>query len=104
VATLRVVDLVVRAHDGTSAGTNGVRKWPKVQLVKSLVIDVRADRVNLFALECTRRAEVLLLVQDVVLRASNDAGILDTLDGVGNSNAGEIWVGGEAFPVALNLR
>jgi hypothetical protein len=72
--------------------------------VKSLVIDVRADRVNLFALECTRRAEVLLLVQDVVLRASNDAGILDTLDGVGNSNAGEIWVGGEAFPVALNLR
>jgi hypothetical protein len=70
--------------------------------VERLIVDVGADRVDVLAFEIAGLAEMLLFIQNVVLRASNDTGILDTSNGVGNSNAGEIRVGREAFPVTLS--
>lgn len=72
--------------------------------MKCLVIHIGADSIDKTkVLEVSRRAEVLLLVQDVVLGASNDTSILDTLDSLGNSNARKNRVRAEAFPVASTL-
>jgi hypothetical protein len=39
---------------------------------------------------------VLLLIHDVVLGASNDTSILNTLDGLTHCDSGQNWVGAEA--------
>ena len=104
-ADLRIVDLVVGAHDGASTGADGVGKRPEVQLVERLVVDVGADGIDKAkVLKDAGLAEVLLLVHEEVLGAGNDACILDTTDGVGNSNARQDGVRREAFPVALVIR
>jgi len=78
-ASVGVVDLVVRAHDGTSAGADGVSERPQVQLVQSNVINVRANGLVDGATGLSAAlTEMLLLVEDEVLCASNDASILDT--------------------------
>ena len=101
-AGLRVVDLVVGAHDGTSTGTDSISKRPQIQLVQSLVIDVGADGVDeAKVLEIAGLAEVLLLIENEVLGAGNDFGILDTANGFANCDAGKNRVRPEAFPVAL---
>ena len=46
---------------------------------------------------------MLLLVQDVVLGASNDTSILNTAYGLGNGMTGEVWVRRKALPVTLPL-
>jgi hypothetical protein len=69
--------------------------------VKGLVIDVGADSIDEAAFKVAGLAEVLLLVKNVVLRASNDTSILDTANSVGNGDSGEVGVGRETFPVAL---
>jgi hypothetical protein len=61
--------------------------------VEGLVIDVGADSIDEAAFELAGLAEVLLLVENVVLRASDDASILNTADSVANSNAGKVGVG-----------
>jgi hypothetical protein len=70
--------------------------------VERLVIDVGADRVDVLAFKVAGLAEMLLFIQNVMLRASNDTSILNTSNGVGNCNAGEIRVRREAFPVTLS--
>jgi hypothetical protein len=103
-ADLRVVDLVVAAHDTTSSGANSVGKGPEVQLVKCLVVQVRAESIDVAEVfELAGLAEVLLFVHDVVLGASDNTGILNTADGVGNSNPRQHRVWRETFPVTLNV-
>lgn len=101
-AGLRVVDLVVRAHDGTSTGADSIGKGPQVELVQSLVVNIGADGIDeAKVLKVAGLAEVLLLVQNKVLGASNDTSILNTTDGFSNCNTSENRVWAEAFPVAL---
>ena len=101
-ADLGVVDLVVRAHDGSSSSTDGVGERPQVELVQSLVIQVGADGIDeAKVLKVTGLAEVLLLVHDEVLGAGNDTSVLDTADGVGDGMASQHWIRGETFPVTL---
>lgn len=45
-ATIRVVDLIVRAHDGTDASADGISKGPGVELVHSLVVQVGGERLG----------------------------------------------------------
>src|SRR6202012_4729513 len=83
-AAIAVIDLVVRAHDGAHTGTDPIDKGPEIQLVHGLVIQVGADTlidVIAIALRLARLAEMLLLVENVMLGASNDTSILNTLDG-----------------------
>jgi hypothetical protein len=102
-ASLRVVRLVVRAHNCASASADSIGKRPQVQLVQSLVVDVGADGINeALVLEVAGLAEVLLLVEDKVLAASNDTSILDTAHSLGSGMASQVWIGGETLPVALN--
>jgi hypothetical protein len=103
-ASLRVVCLVVRAHDCASAGADGVGKGPEVQLVQSLVIDVGADGIDkALVLEVAGLAEVLLLVEDEVLAASNDTGVLDTTHCLSGGMTSQVRIGGKALPVALHI-
>jgi hypothetical protein len=44
---------------------------------------------------------MLLFVQNIVLSASNDTSILNTANGLGDSVTRQVWVRGEALPVAL---
>ena len=72
--------------------------------MQSLVVQVGAERVDeTKVFELTGLAEVLLLVQDVVLGASNDTSILNTAYGLGNGMTGEVWVRRKALPVTLPL-
>ena len=101
-ADLGVVDLVVRAHDGSSSSTDGVGERPQVELVQSLVVQVGADGIDeAKVLEVTGLAEVLLLVHNEVLGACDDTSVLDTADSVGDSMTSQDWVRGETFPVTL---
>ena len=71
--------------------------------MQSLVVQVGAERIDeTKVFELTGLAEVLLLVHDVMLGASNYTGILDTAYGVGDSNARQDGVRGETFPVTLS--
>jgi len=67
-APLGVVDLIVRAHDRAGTSTNGIGKRPKVKFMEGFVIEIGADSINktIFT-KSTRRTEVLLFVQDVML-------------------------------------
>ena len=70
--------------------------------MQSLVVDVGADGINeALVLEVAGLAEVLLLVENKVLAASNDTSVLDSANCLGSSMASQVWVGGEAFPIAL---
>lgn len=83
-AAIGIVDLVVRTHDRAGAGANCVSERPKVQLVHCLVICILADRfcdVVAIPLSFWGLSEVFLLVEDVVLSASDDTLTLDTLNG-----------------------
>lgn len=101
-AGLRVVDLVVRAHDGTRAGADGVSKGPQVQLVQSLVVQVGADGIDKAKVsEIAGLAEMLLLVHNEVLGAGNDTSILDTANGFSNCYTRENRIGAKALPVTL---
>lgn len=72
--------------------------------MKGLVVNVGADGIDkVVVFECAGLAEVLLFIHDEVLGASNNTCILNTADGVGNSNAGQDGVGREAFPVTLYM-
>jgi len=103
-AKLRVVRLVVGAHNGASSSADGVSERPEVQLVQSLVVHIAADSINKAeVLELSRRTEVLLLVVDVVLSASNDTSILDTTNSLSDSMASQVGIGREALPVATTL-
>jgi hypothetical protein len=64
-AALRLVDLVVRAHDRRDARVDGLGERPEVELVHRAVVDV--GRVDLRGLRSA--AVVLLLVCDQVLRS-----------------------------------
>lgn len=59
-ARLRLVDLVVAAHNGTDTGVDGLCEWPDVKLVHRAVVDVGG--VNLSGLGST--AEVFLFIAD----------------------------------------
>jgi hypothetical protein len=72
---------------------------PQVQLVQSNIVDVRARCLVVCAVVVAIGAEVLLLVEDVVLGGSNDTGVLNTLYGLGNTNTRENRVWREALPV-----
>lgn len=91
-----VVGLVIRAHDTAGTSTNSISERPDVELVEGDVVDIGRDGVGDVG---TSLSEVLLLVEDVVLSASNDTSILDTLDGLGVQNTRKDWVRAEAFPV-----
>lgn len=102
-AAIAVINLVVGAHDSTGSSPDSVGERPEVQLVQSDIVNVGAQRlgdVDTEALGLGGLAEMLLLVENVVLGAGDDAGILDTLDGFGNGNTREGGIGTEAFPVA----
>ena len=95
-----VVGLVVRAHDTASTGTNSISKRPDVKLVQSDVVDVGRDSIRDVR---TSLSEVLLLVEDVVLGASDNTSILDALDGLGVQDTREDGVRAEALPVAATF-
>lgn len=87
-----------------AGGWPTVSKGPQVQLVQSLVVHIGADGIDeAKVFEVAGLAEVFLLVQNVVLGASNDTSILNALYSLGNSNAREDWVRAEAFPVTSAL-
>ena len=69
--------------------------------MESLVIDVGADSIDEAAFKIAGLAEVLLLVENVMLCASDNTSILDTANRVGNGDSGEVGIGGETFPIAL---
>ena len=96
-----VVSLVVRAHDTTSTGTDSISKRPDVELVQGDVVDVGRDSIRDVG---TSLSEVLLLVENVVLGASNDTSVLNTLDRLGIQDAGENRVRTESFPIATAFR
>jgi len=97
---IAVIGLVVRAHDTASTSTNGISKRPNVKLVQSDVVDVGRDSIRDVR---TSLSEVFLLVENVVLGASNDTSILDTLDGLGVQDTREDGVRAEALPVAATF-
>jgi len=87
-ASVAVVDLVVTAHDGTSASADGIRKRPKVQFMESCIlllsvcsirvshvlayVDICADTfgyVESITKRFTSLSEMLLLVTDIMLSA-----------------------------------
>jgi hypothetical protein len=95
-----VVGLVVRTHDTTSTSTNSISKRPDVKLVQSDIVDIGRDSIRDIR---TSLSEVLLLVEDVMLGASNDTSILDTHNGLGVQDTRENWVRAEAFPVTTTF-
>jgi len=97
-AGVRVIDLVVRAHNGASSSTDGISERPEVQLVESNVIDVGAGSfADIAARLITALTEVFLLVENVMLSARNDTSVLNTLDGFGNGHSTEVWVWRESM-------
>jgi hypothetical protein len=95
-----VVGLVVRTHDTTSTSTNSISKGPDVKLVQSNIVNIGRDSIRDVR---TSLSEVLLLVEDVMLGASNDTSILDTHNGLGVQDTGENRVRAEAFPVTATF-
>jgi hypothetical protein len=95
-----VISLVVRAHDTASTGTDSISKGPDVKLVQGDIVDIGRDSIRDVR---TSLSEVLLLVEDVMLGASNDTSILDTHDGLCVEDTRENGVGTEAFPVATTF-
>ena len=64
------------------------------------IINVGADGIRNVccrALGIGRLTEVLLLVQNVMLGASNNSGILDSLHSLCNGNTGQYWIWTEAW-------
>jgi hypothetical protein len=88
--SIAVVDLLVRAHNGTSSSTNSVCKRPKVQLVHSDVVHIRAQGfgdVETVASGFWCLAEVLLFIDDVVLSACIVLVLVRNLDRLGHIQA-----------------
>lgn len=66
------------------------------------IVNIRAETVSnvvTVALGLGCLAEMLLLVDDEVLRACNDASLLYALDGLSHQNTGQGWVGTKALPI-----
>jgi hypothetical protein len=95
-----VVGLVVRAHDTTSTSTNSISKRPDIKLVQSDIVDIGRNSIRDVR---TSLSEVLLLVENVMLGASNDTSILDTHNGLGVQDSRENGVRAEAFPVTTTF-
>lgn len=98
-ASVAVVDLVVSAHDRASAGADSIGERPCVKLVLMIISGIlkyclistyQSDIVNVrgdgLADVGSTLAEVFLLIADVVLGASNDTSLLNTLDGLVHTN------------------
>jgi hypothetical protein len=62
-----VVDAIVRAHDGGTAGQNSILERPEVQLVHGLVINVGRDCRDIHAVFHSRVSICLLFIQNVML-------------------------------------
>jgi hypothetical protein len=105
-ASVTVVDLVVRAHDRACASTHGIGERPYVKLVlgnvsmcswtvctrstnQSNVVKVRRDGL---ADVGSTLAEVFLFVGKVMFCASDDTSFLDALDRLVHSNTREHWI------------
>jgi hypothetical protein len=68
--------LLVRAHDGSNVGTDGIGEGPEVELVHGTVIDVAGKRlgnVESPLASLSDLTEELLLVTNVVLGGSDNA-------------------------------
>lgn len=89
-AAVRIIDLIVRAHDAPDTGAHGVCERPQIQFMHCFIIEVAADAA----------AEVLLLVEHVVLDAGHHTRALRANDGFGHRHAAEIRVRPEGFEVA----
>jgi hypothetical protein len=96
-----VVSLVVRAHDTASTGTDSISKGPDVKLVQSDIVDIGRDSIRDVRASLS---EVLLLVENVMLGASNNTSILDAHDSLCVEDTRENGVRTEAFPVATTFR
>jgi hypothetical protein len=95
-----VIGLVVRAHDTAGTSTDSISKGPDVKLVQSDIVDIGRNSIRDVR---TSLSEMLLLVEDVMLGASNDTSILDTHDGLCVEDTRENGVGTKAFPVATTF-
>jgi hypothetical protein len=74
-APVRVIQPIVRAHDGSGTGAHSICKGPEINLVNRLVIDVAAAGGNRVVVGVDGRITVqLLLVSDVVLSNRSDDG------------------------------
>jgi hypothetical protein len=115
-APIRVVDLIVGAHYGTSAGFDGIGKWPdpvrqrlhedgevilpQIHLVHGLVINIGTNtlgNVETITLSLASLAESLLFIGDEMLCACNNSSILNTSNGGINQGTSQIWIGTESF-------
>ena len=104
-ARITVIDLVVRAHDRASPSTDGIGKWPKIELVQSHIVDVGAVTVGKIVKSSLRNlSKMLLFVADVMLRASNDTLALNPLNALSHHDTAQDRIRTEAFPVSTTLR
>lgn len=86
---------------------NSIRKGPKVQLVKRLIVDIRAhtlSNIKSIASSLSSLSEMLLLVTNVMLGASNNTSILDTLDRLRHKRTSQSRVRRETLPVSATVR
>lgn len=109
VTSPRRIDEVVRAHTKTGQDNmmscrpdgeeidshcrdirlNGSQEGMKIDLMYGGIVDVAA----------TGRSVSLLFVQDVMLRAGLNSGVLETLDSVVGGFSSEVWVTSSHFPL-----
>jgi hypothetical protein len=49
-ASVAVVGLIVGTHDGSDSSLDRIREWPKVQLVQSLIVNIRRQLFSVMLL------------------------------------------------------
>ena len=84
------------SHNTGRTGADSISEWPQIKLVQGDIVDVGADGVCETG---AALAEVFLFVEDEVLGASHHASILNTLDRLGDCNAGQYRIGCKALPI-----
>lgn len=88
--------LIVATHDRSCASPNSICERPQIQLVHRDIVQICRNRGSEIGRRCTL-SEVLLLVHDEMLCARHDAGILDTLNGLADSDTSKDRVRRETF-------
>jgi hypothetical protein len=114
-ASVRVVDSLVRAHQGACSFTQSIHEWPSVQLVQCAVIYIGRDSLAFI----TGASPVFLFLSKPVLPTSsasvssqsentiylwcsNHTLFLRASGNEASSNSSKIWIRSKAFPVAAS--
>ena len=106
-ARIAVVNLIVACHYGTSPRSDGVRKWPEIDLMHRPIFQTGTDASSeIITILCDfdRVPESLLLVGNEMTNSRNHSSILNTLDCGCDHFAAVVWVGPEAFGISPCFR